>query len=130
MQPLVRFAQALADPTRVRIVQLLTSEALCVCELAGILGMPQSSVSSHLQIIRKAGLLTSERCEKWIYYRLEVRYRSLLATLLRFFEVTPASDATMQSDLAAARRRLVEREESCCPRPKTLRSRRALATAS
>ena len=123
MQPLVTFAQALADPTRIRILHLVSAEALCVCELTDILDMPQSSVSSHLQIIRKAGLLASERCEKWIYYRLEARYRSLLATLGKFFALAPTTDATLKADAAAARRRLAEREQSCCPGPKLLRTR-------
>lgn len=62
---LVTFSRALAEPTRWRIIRLVLVDALCVCELADILEMPQSSVSSHVQIIRKAGLLESEKCEKW-----------------------------------------------------------------
>ena len=51
----VAFFRALSDETRWRIVRLVMDRALCVCELADILGMPQSSVSSHVQVIRKAG---------------------------------------------------------------------------
>ena len=56
MEAIVAFSRALADPTRWRIIRLVMEDALCVCELADILEMPQSSVSSHVQVIRKAGL--------------------------------------------------------------------------
>ena len=82
---IVTFSRALADPTRWRIVRLVLEDALCVCELADILEMPQSSVSSHVQVIRKAGLLESEKCEKWTYFRIEPKYRGLVGTLEKFF---------------------------------------------
>jgi ArsR family transcriptional regulator len=124
MDALVDFSHALSDETRLRIVHLVTDETLCVCELADILRMPQSSVSSHLQVIRKAGMLDSERCEKWVYYRLGKRYRSLLATLGKFFVLSVEGDSTLKADAARARIRLGEREQSCCPRPKILDSRK------
>lgn len=126
MTNIVAFAQALADETRWRILQLITDEPLCVCELADILGMPQSSVSSHLQVIKKADMLDSERCEKWIYYRVAGHHRHLLASLGSFFEVSPASDATLRADAARAAKRLREREDSCCPLPTGLSRLRPL----
>ena len=50
----VAFAQALADATRWQIVRLIFADALCVCELADILKLPQSTLSSHLQEIGRA----------------------------------------------------------------------------
>lgn len=122
MSPVIPFAQALADETRWRIIQLVCEEALCVCELADILKMPQSSVSSHLQIIRKAGLLASERREKWIYYRVETTYRPLLATISRHFAVSPVTDATLAKDAKMAVKRLAQRDISCCPGPQKIAS--------
>ena len=119
MENLVTFSRALADPTRWRIVRLVLNEALCVCELADILQMPQSSVSSHVQVIRKAGLLESEKCEKWTYFRVEPRYRGLIDTLGRFFA---SDDAGRSTDRARAAERLNHRENSCCPGPKILTS--------
>jgi ArsR family transcriptional regulator len=71
MTDLVTFTRTLGDVTRWRIIRLVKVEALCVCELADILEMPQSTVSSHVQILRKTGLLESEKCEKWTYFRIE-----------------------------------------------------------
>lgn len=122
MEELVTFSRALADPTRWRIIRLVMEDALCVCELAEILDMPQSSVSSHVQVIRKAGLLESEKCEKWTYFRIHPHYRKLIQTLATFF----AGDAdSFSSDAAKSRERLARRESSCCPGPRTLSNKKS-----
>ena len=118
---LVSFSRALADATRWRIVRLVMNDALCVCELADILEMPQSSVSSHVQIIRKAGLLEGETCGKWTYFRIERNHRKLITGMVKFFA---ADDATLQADATRALARLARREESCCPGPRTLKTTR------
>ncbi len=132
MLQLVQFARALADETRWRIIQLVHDEALCVCELADILKMPQSSVSSHLQIIRKAGLLASERREKWIYYRVEAQARPLIVCISKHFSVSPATDPTLAKDAKLAIKRLAQRDASCCPGPQKIASaaRKKLAMSS
>ncbi len=122
MENIVTFSRALADATRWRIVRLVMDQALCVCELADILEMPQSSVSSHVQVIRKAGLLESEKCEKWTYFRIDRRYRKLIASLEKFFAESDA--AILATDAARSLQRLAQREDSCCPGPKSLTSRR------
>lgn len=123
MTNIVTFSRALADPTRWRIVRLVMDEALCVCELADILGMPQSSVSSHVQIIRKAGLLDSEKCEKWTYFRIASPYLKLLRTMEDQFD--GSSDPEWRGDAVKSELRLAERDQSCCPGPKKLRSRKS-----
>ena len=118
---LVSFSRALADATRWRIVRLVMNDALCVCELADILEMPQSSVSSHVQIIRKAGLLEGETFGKWTYFRIERGHRKLITGMVKFFA---ADDTTLQADATRALARLARREESCCPGPRTLKTTR------
>jgi ArsR family transcriptional regulator, arsenate/arsenite/antimonite-responsive transcriptional repressor len=120
MKSLVATMHALADETRWRIVQLLIGEPMCVCELADILDMPQSSVSSHVQVIKRGGLLDSEKCEKWIYYRVAQERRHLILSLVDLFDVSPATDAVLKEDARNAAKRLAERERSCCPLPKQL----------
>ena len=122
MENIVTFSRALADPTRWRIVRLVMDEALCVCELADILEMPQSSVSSHVQIIRKAGLLESEKCEKWTYFQIHRDYRKLIHSLAKFF--SESDEAVLETDAARSIQRLAKRENSCCPGPKTLSVRK------
>ncbi|QTN32703.1 winged helix-turn-helix transcriptional regulator [Akkermansiaceae bacterium] len=110
------FFRALGDDTRWRIVRLVMDRALCVCELADILGMPQSSVSSHVQIIRKAGLLESERCGKWTYFRIHAKHHPLLTHLIENLPVGTAH----KTDLKKAKARLAGRAGSCCPGPAKL----------
>lgn len=107
------FFRALGEVTRWRILRLVMDRALCVCELADILEMPQSSVSSHVQIIRKAGLLESERCGKWTYFRIHSHHFSLLNQIMKNFPENPEHKA----DLKKAKARLKDRENSCCPGP-------------
>ncbi|RYD47684.1 MAG: ArsR family transcriptional regulator [Verrucomicrobiaceae bacterium] len=113
----VETCKALGDPLRWRIVRLVARDALCVCELADILGMPQSSVSSHVQVIRRAGLLESEKCEKWTYFRVQAEYLKLLKVL---DAGNDAHDPVWAEDDRRTRERLAERENSCCPGPKQI----------
>ncbi len=62
--------KALSHPTRLRIVALLTDGELCVSRMEELLGVPQPSVSQHLQRLRYAGLLRSERKGHQVCYRL------------------------------------------------------------
>lgn len=119
---IITFSKALADGTRWRIVRLVMDHALCVCELADILEMPQSSVSSHVQVIRKAGLLESEKREKWTYFRIDQRYRKLIQTLEKFF--SQSDEAILEIDAMKSLARLAKRETSCCPGPQFLTSHR------
>jgi DNA-binding transcriptional ArsR family regulator len=58
-----------AEP-RVRIVQLLKRQVLCVGALAGRLGITQGAVSQHLRILRDAGLVASEKRGYYVHYRI------------------------------------------------------------
>lgn len=70
-QDLVVVLKALADPTRLRIVDALAKsapEALCQCELLPLFDMSQPALSKHLKILVNAGVLGSERRGTWAYY--------------------------------------------------------------
>jgi ArsR family transcriptional regulator len=63
--------KALADPTRVAIVNRLGSAAeVCVCDLTAAFELSQPTISHHLRVLRDAGLVESERRGTWGYYRL------------------------------------------------------------
>jgi ArsR family transcriptional regulator len=63
--------KALADPTRVSIVNRLASgEACCVCDLTDAFELSQPTISHHLRVLREAGLVEAERRGTWAYYRL------------------------------------------------------------
>jgi ArsR family transcriptional regulator len=62
--------RVLADPLRSRIVELLARESLCTCHLADELAAKQPLISYHLKALREAGLIDSEPCGRFTYYRL------------------------------------------------------------
>jgi ArsR family transcriptional regulator len=68
---LARTFQALADPTRVRLVSALARTELCVYDLARLLDMTQSAVSHQLRILRDLRLVKSRRAGRLVYYALD-----------------------------------------------------------
>ncbi len=62
--------QALADPVRLRMVRLLGERERCVCHLTEVLGLSQATVSHHMAILKRAGLICERRDARWTYYRL------------------------------------------------------------
>jgi ArsR family transcriptional regulator len=120
MSPPVVFAHALADRTRWRIVHLIFDQGLCVCELADVLKLPQSTLSSHLRVIQKADLLDCERRGKWLFYRVKPEFHPLLRALFRHFEDAIRHDTTLSRDANKAETRLGKREQICCPSPQRL----------
>jgi ArsR family transcriptional regulator len=60
----------LAEPLRWRIVQLLAAEELCTTHLRDALGAGQPLVSHHLRVLREAGVVLTEPCGRYTYYRL------------------------------------------------------------
>jgi ArsR family transcriptional regulator, arsenate/arsenite/antimonite-responsive transcriptional repressor len=61
---------ALADPIRLRIVDLLVSRESCVCDLRDAVGVAPNLLSYHLRVLREAGLIEGTRRGRWIDYRL------------------------------------------------------------
>lgn len=86
--------KAAADPARARMLKLLESRELCVCELMEIMGLGQSTISGHLSLLKKAGLVASRKDGRWVYYSLSDRKRNhyaqpLLALMLGWLEDDP-----------------------------------------
>jgi ArsR family transcriptional regulator len=60
--------KAIADPNRLRILNLLHDQTLCVCDLENILNLNQSNLSRHLSRLKQAGVVTSEKRALYTYY--------------------------------------------------------------
>jgi len=67
---LAKLFQALADPTRLRILGLLLTGEVCVCDIHESLRIPQPKASRHLAYLRRAGLVDGRREGLWVHYRL------------------------------------------------------------
>jgi ArsR family transcriptional regulator len=76
--------KALADPARVRIMNMLATsgEPVCVCDFVAPLGLSQPTVSHHLKKLADAGLLEREQRGKWAYYSLNGEAAQTLATVV------------------------------------------------
>jgi ArsR family transcriptional regulator, arsenate/arsenite/antimonite-responsive transcriptional repressor len=81
--------KALAEPARIKIVNLLArrDEPVCACEFIPALGLTQATVSHHLKKLTEAGLLEREQRGKWAYFSLNSEAVARLATLVRIPEV-------------------------------------------
>ncbi len=64
--------KALSHPTRLFIVDQLAIEEKCVCELTDMIGADQSTVSKHISILKRAGIISDEKRRTSIYYRLKM----------------------------------------------------------
>lgn len=73
---LVDVAKALADESRLRIIVALDGRELCVCQLTELLGLATSTVSRHISVLRQAGLVSSRKNGKWVFYALNRDQRS------------------------------------------------------
>lgn len=92
------FFRALADRTRLRLLNLMGDDEVCVCFLVEALGISQPTISRHLAYLRRARIVTARRDGKWMHYRLSVPSNSHAATLLVAVRAWLASDPEMQSD--------------------------------
>src|SRR4249920_1379359 len=81
MAELERLFQALGDATRLRILGLLLTGEVCVCDIHESLKIPQSKASRHLAYLRRSGLVETRREGLWIHYRLGKFADPVLATI-------------------------------------------------
>jgi DNA-binding transcriptional ArsR family regulator len=67
---LSRLLSLIGQPARIQILLVIGSQEACVCHLEAVLGMRQASISQHLMVLRKAGLVTTQRDGRHIFYCL------------------------------------------------------------
>lgn len=63
--------KALADPTRLKIIYVLSKKSLCVCDIAQLLDMTQSAISHHLRLLRNLRLVKFRKEGKMVIYSLD-----------------------------------------------------------
>jgi len=121
LRQLDRMLKALADPTRLRMVSLLQTGAVCVCHIHESLDIPQPKASRHLAYLKRAGIVHSEKRGLWVYYQLAPQSSDAAQRLLDAARQTAAGLATAIRDakrLAAT---------GCCVEPQMRQVRHAPA---
>jgi DNA-binding transcriptional ArsR family regulator len=63
--------KAASDPTRVRILKILESGEICVCQIIAVVQLSQPTISNHLSLLKSAGLITDRKDKKWVFYSLD-----------------------------------------------------------
>ena len=91
---------ALADRTRLRLLNLMQGREVCVCYFVEILGQSQPKISRHLAYLRRAGIVQARRDGKWMHYRIERPAEAAAAVILDAALASFAADAEMRGDLA------------------------------
>ena len=100
MTDLVSLFQALADRTRLRLLNLMDGREVCVCYFVEILGEGQPKISRHLAYLRRAGIVTARREGKWMHYRMERPEDARATAILDAALLSLKGDREMEADLA------------------------------
>lgn len=114
--------RALADRTRLRLINLMGDAELCVCYFVEVLATNQPKISRHLAYLRRAGVVKARREGLWMHYRVAVPPDSHAARILHEVRASLADDPEMQRD----RERL---KKACCAPEKFVRLQSAPAPA-
>ena len=104
---LERLFQALADRTRLRLLNLMADREVCVCYFVQVLNAPQSKISRHLAYLRKAGIVQARRDGKWMHYRLKTPADTYEAAILQSALAALRNSSQVLEDLARL-------EKACC----------------
>lgn len=96
---LVNMLKALGDENRLRILNLLRNERLCVGELETILNMTQSNVSRHLIKLKNSEMITQEKKAQWVYYQINHSLLKRHPILLEFLYKEMDKMAQCKKDL-------------------------------
>jgi ArsR family transcriptional regulator len=95
-----RFFQALGDNTRLRLLNLMGDQEICVCYFVEILGQPQPKISRHLAYLRSAGVVAVRREGKWMHYRIVMPPHIGATQILQQTLAWLKEDRAMQADRA------------------------------
>lgn len=106
-QDIERLLQALGDRTRLRLLNVIGDDEICVCFFVEALGESQPKISRHLAYLRRAGIVTTRRDGKWVHYRVAKPSNPVAAEIIAGLRRWMDSDPEMVSD----RERLVM---ACC----------------
>ena len=103
-----------ADPTRLRILNLLAAGELCVCDLVELLDLPQSLVSRHLAYLRRSSLVEVTRDSKYAHYRLAEPEHAVHRNLINCVRSCLVGIKSLDRERRTAERRVAERAAAPC----------------
>ncbi|CAN5806359.1 transcriptional regulator [soil metagenome] len=90
--------RALADRTRLRLINLMGDDEVCVCFFVEVMQLNQPKISRHLAYLRRAGVVAARREGKWMHYRIVEPPEPRAVNIFREVRASLANDANMKSD--------------------------------
>ncbi|WP_030722111.1 ArsR/SmtB family transcription factor [Streptomyces sp. NRRL F-2580] len=89
--------RVLADPLRLKIVTLLARETLCTTHLVEETGAKQTNLSNHMKVLREVGVVDTEPCGRFVYYRLRPEVIEALAG--QFADLARTARSTVEANV-------------------------------
>lgn len=116
--PIDLLFRALADRTRLRLLNLIADKEICVCYFVEILGISQPKISRHLAYLRRTGIVAARRQGRWMHYRLLAPRDPVASAILKEALSNLRQMPDMERDMAKL-------ENSCCSPVPSERPRQA-----
>ena len=123
MQNTLGILKAISDKNRLRVVAALSRfDELCACQITELLRVTGATASRHMGVLMRAGLVSSRKDGRWVYYKLERPDSS--ESLFQWLETALAGDETLVADFHALKKILditpeelcrMQRGVECCP---------------
>src|ERR1700674_1506953 len=105
--PLELLFRALADRTRLRLLNLIADKEICVCYFVEILRISQPKISRHLAYLRRGGIVAARRQGRWMHYRLVAPQDAVASAILK----ETVTHLRQRPDM---RREVAKLDSACC----------------
>ncbi|SFQ99326.1 ArsR/SmtB family transcription factor [Desulfoscipio geothermicus] len=116
----VKIFKALGEPTRLKILKLLSIRPMYVCELESVLHMSQPRISQHLRTMKEAGLVTEKKEAQRTFYSLQIEYLDeCFNNLIAFFHADLADLPQFKEEHLRLKQLESDAEVSLCKEGKT-----------
>ncbi|MBN1970172.1 MAG: winged helix-turn-helix transcriptional regulator [Candidatus Delongbacteria bacterium] len=100
MNETLKLFKALSDQTRMRIYNMVSVKEMCVCEITSILNLAFSTISTHLKILKEAGLIEEKKDGKWVNYKKTESQNPIIGKIDEIMKLL--SDELIESDRKSA----------------------------
>lgn len=98
MNQITDIANALSDPNRVRLLVACLDGERCVCQLVELIDLSNASISKHLSMLKRAGLLESRKEGRWVHYKVPESPDAMIGDAIKFVRVHALDDETIKAD--------------------------------
>lgn len=104
--------KALGDRNRLRIMNLISKQELCVCMIAKVLNTSQPNISKHLNKLRYSGIIKCRKISQWCFYSISGHFKNKYNILLEFFIYELKHDQQYCKDIQ--RLEYLLKTDTCC----------------